>query len=153
MFTDPALLPNDFFNNNSPRGLVYSTPGTGFLVSRNTGATLFGFQSDLQTFSPPKLFAPVNSTITDVTFFVPGTSVAATTTSFGVVFVDVETPDSTKVEFFDANNTLLFTRFALAGANQGLSFVGGVADAGERVARVRITSGGDAVISNGVRAN
>src|SRR5262249_16231153 len=42
-FADPLLLPGDFFNSNSPRGLVYSTPGSGFLVSSNTGSTLFGF--------------------------------------------------------------------------------------------------------------
>src|SRR5438045_2074127 len=32
---DPNFLPADFFNTTSPRGLVYSTPGTGFLVSAN----------------------------------------------------------------------------------------------------------------------
>jgi len=67
--------------------------------------------------------------------------------------VDVETPGLTRLEFFDANNELLFSRFAPAGDNQGLSFVGGVADAGERIARVRATSGGNALISNGLRAN
>jgi hypothetical protein len=151
-FADPALLPSDFFNSNSPRGLVYSTPGTGFLVSRNTGSTLFGFQSDLQTFSSNRLFAAVNSNIVDINFFVPGTSTAANTSAFGLIFVDVETPNLTKVEFFDANDVLLFSRFALAGDNQGLSFVGAVADAGERISRVRVTSGGNALISNGVRA-
>src|SRR5262245_29988944 len=28
LFSDPSPLPSDFFNSNSPRGLVYSTPGT-----------------------------------------------------------------------------------------------------------------------------
>jgi hypothetical protein len=153
LFSDPTPLPSDFFNSNSPRGLVYSTPGTGFLVSRNTGSTLFGFQSDLQTFSPTRLFAAVNSNIVDINFLVPGTSTAATTSAFGLVFVDVETPNLTKIDFFDANDVLLFSRFALAGDNQGLSFVGAVADAGERISRVRATSGGNALISNGVRAS
>jgi len=153
LFSDPSLLPSDFFNSNSPRGVVYSTPGTGFLVSSSTGSTLFGFPNDLQVFSPNKLFAPVNSNIVDINFFVPGTSTPATTSAFGLIFVDVETPGLTKVEFFDANNVLLFSRFAPAGDNQGLSFVGGVADAGERIARVRATSGGNALISNGLRAN
>jgi hypothetical protein len=150
---DPNLLPNDFFNVNSPRGLVYSTPGTGFLVSSNTGSTLFGFQSDLQTFSPNRLFDPVGSNITDVNFFVPGTSTPATTRAFGLVFVDVETANLTQVQFFDANNNLLFSRFALAGGNQGLSFLGAVADAGEQISRVRITTGANALLSNGMRAN
>ncbi len=152
-FSDPSLLPGDFFNVNSPRGVVMSTPGTGFLVSSDSGSTLFGFPGDLQTFSPNKLFTAVNSTITDVSFFVPGSTIAATTSAFGVVFVDVEVANLTKLEFFDVNNTLLFSRFAMVGGNQGLSFVGGVADAGEQIARVRITSGANALVSNGVRGD
>ena len=37
VFADPNALPGDFFNVNSPRGVVFSTPGTGFLVSANAG--------------------------------------------------------------------------------------------------------------------
>ena len=33
--SDPNPLPANFFNANSPRGVVFSTPGTGFLVSAN----------------------------------------------------------------------------------------------------------------------
>ena len=78
---DPNPLPADFFNGNSPRGVVFSTPGTGFLVSANTGntsstPTLFGFSGTFQTFSAQKLFTAVGSNITDVRFFVPGTSIA-----------------------------------------------------------------------------
>ncbi len=29
--SDPNLLPANFFNVNSPRGVVFSTPGTGFV--------------------------------------------------------------------------------------------------------------------------
>src|ERR1043166_6132449 len=36
-FSDPNPMPADFFNVNSPRGVVFSTPGTGFLVSANAG--------------------------------------------------------------------------------------------------------------------
>ena len=35
--SDPEPLPGNFFNVNSPRGVVFSTPGTGFLVSANAG--------------------------------------------------------------------------------------------------------------------
>lgn len=152
---DPSLLPANFFNVNSPRGAVFSTPGTGFLVSANAGLatpTLFGFPGDLQTFSPQRLFTAVGSTITDVTFFVPGTDIAATTSAFGVVFVDVEDP-GTKIEFFDATDTLIFTRDVLIAGNQGLSFVGALADAGEKISRVRLISGGNSILANGVRAS
>jgi hypothetical protein len=36
-FSDPNLLPANFFNSTSPRGVVFSTPGSGFLVSANSG--------------------------------------------------------------------------------------------------------------------
>jgi hypothetical protein len=153
---DPNPLPADFFNVNSPRGVVFSTPGTGFLVSSNAGTTappLFGFPSDFQTFSPQRLFTAVNSNITDVNFFVPGTSIPGTTTAFGVIFVDVETAGGTRVEFFDPNNTLIYSRDALLTGNQGFGFLGAVANAGERISRVRITSGINTIVSNGVLGN
>jgi hypothetical protein len=155
-FADPNLLPSDFFNVNSPRGAVFSTPGTGFLVSANAGGStpiLFGFPNDLQTFSPQKLFSALNSNIIDINFFLPGTSTAATTSAFGLIFVDVEIANSTRLDFFDANNSLIVSRFALVAGNQGLSFLGGVANAGEQISRVRITSGINTLVSNGVLGN
>ncbi len=111
-FADPDLLPANFFNANSPRGAVFSTPGTGFLVSANGGlptATLFGFPLDFQTFSAQRLFTAVNSNVTDVTFFLPGTAIAATTSAFAAIFVDVEVA-GTRMEFFDQSNSLLLSR-------------------------------------------
>lgn len=150
--SDPNAMPENFFNTTSPRGVVLTTPGTGFMVSANAGgatAPLFGFANDLQTFSAQKLFTAVNSNITDVSFFVPGTTTAATTSAFGVVFVDVEVAGSTKLEFFDQLNNLIFSRDALAAGNQGLSFLGGVATGGELISRVRITSGLNTFVANG----
>ena len=153
--SDPNPLPADFFNVNSPRGVVFSTPGTGFLVSANTGntsstPTLFGFSGTFQTFSAQKLFTAVGSNITDVRFFVPGTSIAATTSAFGAIFVDVDVAALTKIEFFNESDSLIFARDALVAGNQGLSFLGAVADGGERISRVRLTSGLNTIVSNGV---
>jgi hypothetical protein len=153
---DPNLLPANFFNVNSPRGVVFSTPGTGFLVSANAGGAapvLFGFPGDFQTFSPQKLFTAVNSNVTDITFFVAGSVTPATTSAFAVVFVDVEVAGLTNIQLFDENDTLIFSRDALVGGNQGLSFVGAVANAGERIGRVRLTSGLNTIVSNGVLGN
>src|SRR5262249_33905235 len=89
---DPNPPPADFFNTTSPRGVVFSTPGTGFLVSANAGTAtppLFGFPNDFQAFSPQRLFTAVNSNTTDVNFFLPGTNTAATTNAFGVIFTDI----------------------------------------------------------------
>src|SRR4030095_12515735 len=43
MFSAPNNLPADFFNVNSPRGVVFSTPGTGFQVSANAGIAPIDF--------------------------------------------------------------------------------------------------------------
>jgi PEP-CTERM motif len=154
--SDPNLMPGNFFNTTSPRGVEFTTPGTGFLVSAAPGGatpTLFGFPADLQTFSAAKLFASTGSNLMDISFFVPGTSTAATTSAFAAVFVDVETADSTQMEFFDENGILIFSQYAAPAGNQGLSFLGGVADAGERIARVRIVVAPNFLVSNGVRNN
>lgn len=158
-FADPNLLPANFFNSNSPRGVVFSTPGSGFLVSAIAGlptSTLFGFPGDLQTFSPQRLFASVNSNILDINFFVPGTNTPATTNAFAAVFVDVEDNNVdifTRMEFFNESDSLIFGANALPAGNQGLTFLGGVANAGERISRVRITTPNNFLVSNGVRAN
>jgi len=152
---DPNLLPANFFDVNSPRGVVLSTPGTGFLVSANAGGAtpvLFGFPNDLQTFSPQRLFTAVNSNITDVTFLLPGTTTAATTTAFGLVFVDVEVAGQTMLGFYDESNALIYSRNALAAGNQGLTFLGATVSGGA-IARVRITSGMNTIVSNGVLGN
>ena len=154
--SDPNSLPANFFNTTSPRGVVFSTPGTGFLVSSNAGGAtpaLFGFPNDFQAFSAQKLFTATNSSVTDVNFFLPGTNIPATTSAFGLIFVDAEVANFTKIEFFDGNNNSIFARDALLSGNQGLSFLGGVANAGERISRVRITSGINTVVSNGVLGN
>ena len=156
IFSDPNGLPANFFNVNSPRGAVFSTPGTGFLVSANAGGvtpTLFGFPNDFQSFSAQKLFTALNSNITDVRFFVPGTLLATTTSAFAAIFVDVEVAALTHIDFFDASDTLIFTRDAMVAGNQGLSFVGAVANAGERISRVRLTSGLNTITRNGVLGN
>lgn len=79
--------------------------------------------------------------------------VASTTSAFAAIFVDVEVADLTKIEFFDADDTLIFARSVLVAGNQGLSFLGGVANAGEAIARVRLTSGMNTIASNGVIGN
>ena len=152
---DPNALPADFFNVNSPRGVVFSTPGSGFLVSANAGLAtpvLFGFGNDLQAFSAQRLFTAVNSTTTDVRFFLPGTTTVATTSAFGLVFVDVEVAGLTRLQFFDANDALIYTHDAAVAGNQGLSFLGATVS-GAAIGRVRITSGLNTIVSNGVVGN
>jgi hypothetical protein len=147
-FSAPNLLPNDFFNVNSPRGTVYSTPGTGVAVSATAtnGTERFGnidpiYPSLFGVFSSPKLFTAINSNIVDVNFFVPGTTVPALTRGFGSVFTHVALSDTTSLTFFGLNNEFLGTFFVpSAVGNQTFSFLG--VDFGSlEVGRVRITSG------------
>lgn len=159
-FSAPNNLPANFFNVNSPRGAIFSTPGSGFQVSAKTGnptvtSLLFGninpnYPFTFQTFSPERLFTALGSNVTDVTFFVPGTTSPASTNGFGVVFTDVDSATSTTVQFFDQTGNTLGTFAVPAGvsANQNLSFLGVSFNAGERVGRVRITSGNTALGPN-----
>jgi len=147
----PNNLPANFFNVNSPRGVVFSTPGTGFQVSANAGVAPVrfdtinpGYSAIFQTFSPQRLFAALSSTITDVSFFVPGSTTPSFTSSFGAVFTDVDLANTTGIQFFDTQNNSLGT-FSAPVANNGLSFVGVLFDAGEKIGRVRITSGNAAL--------
>ena len=100
-----------------------------------------------------RLFTPVGSNITEARFFVPGTAGAepATVSGFGAVFTDVDEPDgidphkqrgaSTRLEYYDADDKLIFSSFVPASPGDGgLSFFGLVFD-DARIARVRITTG------------
>ena len=143
----PNNLAANFFNVNSPRGVVFTTPGTGFQVSANAadGPVRFdnlnpAYSAQFQTFSPQKLFTALGSNILDVNFFVAGSSTPATVSGFGSVFTDVDLANTTSIEYFDQNNVSLGTFFAQA-ANNGLSFLGVSFNAGERISRVRITNG------------
>lgn len=151
-FADPNLLPGDFFNNNSKRGVVLTTPGTSLLVSADSAnptstAVRFsslnpGYLSNFQTFSPERLFTALGSTIVDVTFFVPTSpTTSATVNGFGSVFTDVEIAGSTTIEYFGGQGQSLGVFAVPAAANGGLSFLGVSFNAGERVTGVRITSG------------
>lgn len=154
-FADSAALPGNFFNVNSPRGAVFSTPGSGFMVSANAGQAQpinFGFGSDFATFSPQRLFTAINSNITDVHFFLPGTATSATTSAFGVIFTDVEVAGLTKLEFFDAADALIYSHDALITGNQGLGFLGATVTDGA-ISRVRITAGQNKILANGMLEN
>ena len=157
-FSAPNLLPANFFNKNSPRGIVFFTPGTGFEVSANmvnptNTPVRFGninpvYPALFSAFSPQKLFTALNSTITENLFFVPSgtpgvnSTQSATVKGFGVVFTDVNDGNSTKIEYFDVAGNLLFSRNVLSGPTTrgSLSFLGVGFDTA-RVFLVRITSG------------
>jgi hypothetical protein len=70
---------------------------------------------------------------------VPGSNTQAAVSGVGSVFTDVDLPNTTSIQFFNASNTSLGT-FFVPTAPQGLSFLG-VSGFGDGVSRVRITNG------------
>jgi hypothetical protein len=167
-----AINGTPFAGFQGTRGALFTTPdGTGFvqappaadpaqfppgglagLFQNPTYGTIFA------SFSPLRVFSAIGSNVTEVDFFVPGGGNAtATTTGFGVVFIDVDRPDgsgpggkhgnrgaSTFVEYFGSDGELLFSSSVPASPGDGtFSFFGVVFDEA-RIARVRIISGNTA---------
>ena len=157
-FSAPNNLPANFFNANSPRGVIFGTPGTGFQVSATAASGTpveFGninptYPDLFQTFSPQRLFTGLGSDIVDVTFFEPGSATPAFTSAFGAVFTDVDLANVTSLQFFGLGNQSLGTFFVQAGpvASESLSFLGVQFNAGETIGRVRLTSGNTALGPN-----
>jgi hypothetical protein len=164
--TDVPVTPFNVFLNT--RGGQFTTPGIGLSQAPPSGGAQGGlaglfynptYGAIFSTFSPLRLFTPVGSNITEALFFVPGTNggVPATVSGFGAVFTDVDQPDgsgpgkkrgnrgaSTLIEFFGADNKVLFSSFVPASpGDASLSFFGIVFDE-PLIARVRITTGNTA---------
>lgn len=154
----PNSLNPDFFNVNSPRGVVFTTPGIGFQVSGAAGDVGAGqpappnfgnidasYSSTFSPFSAQRLFTVIGSNQMDVLFFVPGTSTPGATKGFGVIFSDVDVPGTTALQFFDINGVSLGA-FAASPQSSGFSFLGAFFNDGTTpIARVRITLGNTAL--------
>lgn len=140
--TNVDNFPADFFNVNSKRGAVFTTPGTGLRIdSTDFAAVNAGLAAQFKFFSPKKLFMPVGSNQVDVDFKLVGTTTSGLVNGFGVVFSDVDRIGSTTVELFDANDVrIAVLRAPNHSGAQLLSFTGAVF-ASPIIARVRITSG------------
>ena len=165
-FAAPNLLPANFFNVNSPRGVIFATPGTGLQVSGATtdagagqpAAADFGnldpsYAATFAPFSPQRLFTAIGSNVVDVTFVLPGTSSPAVTTGFGAIFSDVDLANTTSIQFFDSADVSLGTfNVPAAGGSEAFSFLGVVFPSAV-VARVRITSGNAALAAGATDQN
>ena len=121
-YADPALLANDFFHTQSPRGLLMSvpgaTPGVGVAVSQDGNSPAdpdpdvlaFGslFPQDsavpFAPFSAERIFGIFGRTTVNLEFRVPGTSTPGGIRGFGAVFIDVDLSGSTRLEFFDVGS-------------------------------------------------
>lgn len=161
-FSEPNLLPVDFFNVNSPRGVIFNA------IEDETGAALNQFSVSataasgvgvrfanlnaaysgiFTTFSAERLFTVRNTHLMEVSFLVPGTNIPATVTGFGVVFADVDSAtggNRSLIRVYGSDGRQLSAASAPV-LDNGLSFVGISFNAGERIARVVIESGNAAL--------
>src|SRR3989449_10385319 len=68
-FTNVDTFPATFFNVNSKRGVLMSTPGTGLRVDSSAFASInAGLADQFKAFSPKKLFMAVGSNQVEVDF-------------------------------------------------------------------------------------
>lgn len=154
-FSSPNFLPTDFFNVNSPRGVVFHTlledggsAFNDFIVSTSNASGIpvrFGdinpnYTSNFITFTAQRLFTPRGAHAMQVQFFQPGTSNRAVVSGFGVMFADVSLATSTVVLLYAPDGSQLAAVAAQA-EEGGLSFVGVSFDAGEVVDHVVIRVG------------
>jgi hypothetical protein len=165
-FSEPNNLPLDFFNVNSPRGVIFNAieDATGaalnqFAVSADsnnptTTAVRFAnlnatYSTIFQTFSAERLFTVRNTHLMEVNFVIPGTNIPATVSGFGVIFCDVDSAtggNRSLIRVYGADGRQLSAASAPV-LDNGLSFVGISFNAGERIARVVIESGNEALSS------
>lgn len=151
----PSFMPEGQFRGV---GAEFSTPGLGFEVSADDDndagvpdadpdlidfSDLFANYADVfQPFSGERLFAPINSNISDTSFVLAGTDTPAQTNGFGAVFSDVDLQGPTQLELLDPSGASLGTWAVPAEpGSQTFSFLGVRFDAGERAALARITTG------------
>lgn len=162
-FAEPNNFPIDFFNVNSPRGVIFNAieNDTGaalnqFAVSANAASGIgvrfsnlnAGYAAIFQTFSAERLFIARNTTIMEVNFVVPGTNIPATVKGFGVVFADVDSAtggNRSLIRLYGPDGRQLPGAASSPVQDGGLSFVGVSYNAGERVARVVIEFGNAAL--------
>ncbi|MEM9451860.1 MAG: hypothetical protein AAGA75_25490 [Cyanobacteria bacterium P01_E01_bin.6] len=155
----PFDMPRDFFNNLPlTRGVVFTTDeGSEFRVSNpgnepdsaddNRFSSLNPtYPDEFTTFSPNRLFTPVDTNVFDIQFFIPGTTTPAVVSGYGAVFTDVDLADTTTIDYYDQNNKLLLSE-SVDAQPEGLSFLGATFDEGN-LFRVRVTLGNTPIGAN-----
>jgi hypothetical protein len=161
-----AVAPTPFTGFLNTRGALFSTDGTGFVQATVSGlAATFcnaAYVKLFQPFSPSRVFSPIDSTMTEITFFVPGGGeIAALTHGFGAIFSGTSEPADPEsaapqrrgvgIECFDAHGERVFAGGVPSAAGIAtLSFVG-VMFREPLIACVLITSGSTPLAGQGSR--
>ena len=159
----PNSIQADFFNFNSPRGVMFTSTAGPFVqgtiaqpfqVSSNAASGVpvrFGninptYSAEFKAFSDERIFTTTpESNVIEITFFIPRTNIPATVNGFGAVFTDVDTP-ATHMQFYDQNGRIILTPSgSVPTADKGLSFDGVTFNDGTRISRVVIVLGNAAL--------
>ena len=147
----PPTIDGTVLTRFAGRGATMVTTGAGFETSAAAGPVDFSdinptYAGLFAAFSAPRLFVARNTNELDVIFNVPGNTIPAGVTGFGAVFTDVDSPTSTRLQFFAPDGALLFERAVPAtNGNETQSFLGVSFDKGEIIGRVHIISGNAAL--------
>jgi hypothetical protein len=156
----PFDMPGDFFATVVTRGASFQTldGSNSFRVSNPTDGVeddkfdsiVGGLSDQFQQFSNNRLFSPLEDNKLVVKFNDPGNAaIPAAVTGLGVVFTGVNTPELTKMEFYDADECLLAAEYVLPSPEGGLSFLGVSFGDTPVVVSVHITLGGASLEESG----
>jgi hypothetical protein len=144
-------IPLDRFQTNGVYfGAVYAVSGDGFTqVNPSVGAATNPPNGLFTPFSAPNTFAMFNDNGIDFKFVVPSpdnsTVVSAATRGFGAIFINVELPNTTTIQYFNGNN-LVDTESAPVGGKGNAVFVGALFK-DQIITRVVLTLGTDVLFS------
>jgi hypothetical protein len=147
--TDTSVAGTPFTGFQDTRGATMTTPGTGFVQAPVEGLAIQFSQpthaTSFASFSPVRLFSPIGSNVTDVTFSIPGSMGAtlASVSAFGVVFSDVDLQSTTTMQLFGQGDVPLGEPFSVPAApgDATFAFLGVRFEDGTAITRVRITTG------------
>ncbi len=151
-FTNNELFPFDFFNLTDPagangrkRGLVFLNTVSALRVDSTNFADIdAAHANEFIPFSKKKTMIASNTNVSEIVFKVAGTAKDAFVNGFGIIFSDVDDAASTSLEFFNGNKSLGVFKAPAKTATGAFSFLG-VHFPGEKVTRVKITAGNNAL--------
>jgi hypothetical protein len=148
-------LPNDFFNPTEAgapiarqRGLIYAAGVGEFQVSNTNFSNIDPASAgELSAFSGAKTFANISTNLWPIGFQVAGETTAAFSKGVGIVFSDVDLPNSTSLEFFEGEKSLGKFFAPPHTMESSFSFLGVYFPGNERITKVEVKH--DGILSDG----
>jgi hypothetical protein len=152
----PYQFPYDFYNKNSPLGIIFNTalesdlPYTSMMVSvpddpasqyvrfKHFAADNGVLNRKFKPYSGTRVFGGAETNRINVNFYIPGTNTPATVSGFGAVFTDVDFEGF--ISLYDESGKLILTQ-SIPHIDNGLSFLGISFSDGTRIARADVWIG------------